>query len=45
MAEHTLTVFNAVDLPNDVAFAVMSLLAPYDPDCYVRDCDEKGHAL
>ena len=43
--EHVLTVFNAVDLPDDVANKVMSLLAGYDPDCYTRACDETGRAL
>ena len=44
-ADHTLTVFNAVDLPDDVAWRVMDLLAAYNPDCYTRACDETGHAL
>jgi len=41
---HALTVFNAVDLPDDVASAVMALLAPYSPDIYVRECDADGRA-
>jgi hypothetical protein len=45
VSTHTLTVFNAVDVPDVVAFQVMALLAPYDPDIYVRDADEKGNAL
>jgi hypothetical protein len=39
---HTLTVFNAVDLPEAVAAQVMALLAPYDPDIYTRGCDRNG---
>lgn len=42
---HLLTVFNAVDLPDDVAGQVMALLSPYSPDIYVRDCDAEGRAL
>jgi hypothetical protein len=42
--EHTLTVFNAVDLPDAVATAVMDLLADYSPDIYVRECDADGRA-
>lgn len=45
MTTHTLTVFHAVDLPEDVANAVFCLLAPYNPDVYTRDCDETGRAL
>ena len=42
---HLLTVINGVDVPSDVAAAVMALLAPYDPDIYYRPCDETGRAL
>lgn len=45
MSNHTLTVFNAVDLPDCVASSVMDLLAPYSPDIYVRECDAEGRAL
>jgi len=37
-----LSVFNAVDVPEEVAAQVMALLAPYDPDAYTRPCDENG---
>lgn len=40
--EHTLTVFNAVDVPDDVANEVMRLLAGYQPDIYTRPCDATG---
>lgn len=40
---HTLTVYNAVDVPEDVTRQVMALLAPYQPDIYSRDCDEHGY--
>ena len=43
--QHALTVFNAVDVPVSVADEVMRLLAPYDPDCYVRACDAAGRAF
>jgi len=43
--DHTLTVFNAVDIPEDVAMAVMRLLDPFDPDCYTRACDATGKAV
>ena len=43
--KHLLTVVNAVDVPDDVASAVMALLASYSPDIYVRECDENGRAL
>jgi len=43
--DHTLTVFNAVDVPDDVAFRIMALLAPYDADIYTRSCDASGRAL
>lgn len=43
--DHTLTVFNAVDVPDAVAFQVMDLLAAYDVDIYTRACDASGHAL
>mgnify|MGYP001574526621 CR=1 FL=1 len=33
----TLTTFNALDVPDEVATEVMRLLSPYDPDIYVRD--------
>ena len=42
---HTLTVFNAVDVPQDIQRAVMQLLDPYDADIYERDCDAQGKAL
>lgn len=42
---HLLTVFNAVDLPDAVASQVMDLLATYNPDVYVRECDASGRAL
>ncbi len=42
---HTLTVFNAVDVPESVATEVMRLLEPFDADTYRRDCDESGRAL
>ena len=44
-ADHVLTVFNAVDVPDEVAFAVMGLLAAYDADIYTRPCDAQGRAL
>ena len=44
MSGHLLTVFNAIDVPEDVARRVMDLLDPYDPDVYVRQCDEHGNA-
>lgn len=40
---HTLTVFNAVDLPDDVANEVARLLQPYNFDCYTRECDAEGY--
>jgi len=42
--QHTLTVFNAVDVPEDVANKVFALLAKYDVDVYTRNCDENGQA-
>lgn len=45
MSTHTLTVFNAVDVPDAVASSVMALLAAYSPDIYVRECDAEGRAL
>ena len=42
---HELAVFNAVDVPLDVAKEVMRLLAPYDPDAYTRACDGSGRVL
>ena len=45
MSAHLLTVFNAVDVPEDVQSAVMALLSPFSPDIYSRECDETGHAL
>lgn len=41
---HTLTVFNAIDVPDDVANEVMRLLAAYSPDIYTRECDANGYA-
>lgn len=43
--DHTLVVFNAVDVPHHVQAAVMDLLAPYDPDIYTRAADASGRAL
>lgn len=45
MDNHTLTVFNAVDVPDAVASQVMALLYAYNPDIYTRECDETGRAL
>jgi hypothetical protein len=42
---YVLSVFNAVDVPEEVASHVMRLLAPYDPDTYTRNCDASGRAL
>ena len=41
--EHTLVVFNAVDVPDDIQWQVMALLRPYDPDTYTRAADASGH--
>lgn len=41
---HTLTVFNAVDVPLDVQESVAALLAPYKVDVYERACDAAGVA-
>jgi len=43
--EHTLTVFNAVDVPYEIQAQVMRLLGPYDPDIYERPADAQGRAL
>lgn len=43
--QHTLTVFNAVDVPQEIQRQVMQLLDPFDADIYERDCDESGRAL
>jgi hypothetical protein len=45
MTAHTLTVFNAVDVPDWVQQAVLNLLWEYQPDIYHRDCDESGMTL
>lgn len=45
MTEHTLTVFNAVDVPEAVISQVWALLSPYDPDIYSRACDATGRTL
>lgn len=45
MTTHTLTVFNAVDVPDDVASAVLAILTAYNPDVYTRPCDATGRAL
>lgn len=42
MNNHTLTVFNAVDVPEPVARQIMALLSEYNPDIYTRPCDENG---
>jgi hypothetical protein len=42
---HILTVVNAVDVPDSVVGQVMAILAPYDPDCYTRECDETGRCV
>jgi hypothetical protein len=41
--DHTLTVFNGVDVPEEVASQVMALLRDYDPDIYTRECDAGGY--
>jgi hypothetical protein len=43
--DHTLTVVNAVDVPDDILGQVMRLLSAYDPDVYTRPCDESGKTL
>lgn len=43
--KHTLTVWNAVDVPEAVQDQVMALLAPFDPDTYSRACDASGRTL
>ena len=40
--DHTLVVFNAVDVPEAIQSQVLNLLAPYDPDVYTRACDARG---
>ena len=45
METHTLTVFNAVDVPESVSAQVYALLAPFDPDTYTRACDASGKVL
>ena len=42
--DHSLTVFNAVDVPFDVQAIVIGLLAMYDVDVYTRPCDATGKA-
>jgi len=42
VSNHTLTVFNAVDVPESVQQAVLNLLGAYAPDIYQRECDAKG---
>jgi hypothetical protein len=42
MLDHTLTVWNAVDVPESVTMQVMALIDSYSPDIYHRDCDETG---
>lgn len=42
---HTLTVFNAVDVPESIATQIVSMLAAYDVDCYTRPCDADGYPL
>jgi hypothetical protein len=44
-AVHTLTVFNAVDVPVAVQRAVVRLLDPYHYDVYERACDAEGYVL
>ncbi|WP_345751367.1 hypothetical protein [Microbacterium rhizophilus] len=41
--DHTLVVFNAVDVPEDVKFQIARLLAPYNFDVYSRPCDADGY--
>jgi hypothetical protein len=41
---YTLTVFNAVNVPQSVQRRVMELLGAYDPDIYQRECDASGRA-
>ena len=41
--EHVLTVFSAVDIPDDVANKVSALLSSYDVDIYTRACDAHGY--
>jgi len=43
MSNHTLTVFNAVDVPESVQRKVVALLAGYDVDMYERLCDVNGY--
>jgi hypothetical protein len=45
MSGHTLTVFNGVDVPDDVQQQVLGILANYQPDIYQRDCDAQGFTL
>lgn len=40
---HTLTVFNAVDVPETVAAEIMRILMPYSADIYTRPCDAAGY--
>jgi hypothetical protein len=42
MTAHTLTVFNAVDVPESVQEKVLALLGQYNPDIYQRSCDAEG---